>query len=208
MVAKVMNAELQHAPESVMVLAERCLTHIKNRLGMDIDFQQETLSVVDCFIDDVLKEEALGVNLPPGDKRRVNLSHLLGPSIGAYFGEVLRRVFPCRWRVSSDDPGEWFIEFELVPLRFNPVGAAAEALMAQNVVEWNGAIVTQPDYMEALFERLAAAPPVPEGDFFSLATRFEVLQIAQEYLHMRQMSEESGPDLQFYSPEDYDRLFG
>ena len=112
------------------------------------------------------------------------------------------------WRIRSDEPGDWFLEFELVPLRFNPVGAAAEALMAQNVEEWNGAIATQPDYMEALFERLAAAPPVPEDDFFSLATRFEVLQIAQEYLLTRQLADESNLDHPFYSSDDYDRLFG
>ncbi len=206
--AELMNGEFEDAPESVAILANRFLTHVKHRLGMDLDYQQETLSVVDCFIDDVIKEESFDADLPPGDERRVNLSHLLGPSIGAYFGEVLRRAFPCRWRVSSEEPGDWFIEFELVPLRFNPVGAAAEALMAENVEEWNGAIATQTDYTEALFERLAAAPPVPEDDFFLLSTRFEVLQIAQEYLLMRQMAEESGPKHPFYSPDDYDRLFG
>ena len=203
-----MNGEYEDTPESVSILANRCLAHIKYRLGMDIGYQQETLSVVDCFIDDVIKEESFGADLPPGDERRVNLSHLLGPSIGAYFGEVLRRAFPCRWRIPSDEPSDWLIEFELVPLRFNPVGAAAEALMAQNAEEWNGAIATQPNYMEVLFERLAAAPPVPEDDFFSLTTRFEVLQIAQEYLHTRQMAEESGPERPFYSPDDYDKLFG
>jgi hypothetical protein len=206
--AEVMNVEINDAPESVAILANRCLAHIKHRLGMEIDYQQETLSVLDCLVDDVLKEESFGADLPPGDERRVNLSHLLGPTIGAYFGEVLRRAFPCRWRILSDEPGDWFLEFELVPLRFNPVGAAAEALMAQNVEEWNGAIATQPEYMEALFERLAASPPVPEKDFFTLTTRFEVLQIAQEYLHTRQMAEESGSEHPFYSPDDYDRLFG
>ena len=51
------------------------------------------------------------------------------PTVGAYFGEVVRRMFPCRWRMNSENPMKWTIEFEYVPLRFSPVGAAAEALV-------------------------------------------------------------------------------
>jgi hypothetical protein len=203
-----MTGDLEKAPEFVDGLAKRCLVHIKNRIGVELEYQEETLSVLDCFVESVVNEEGGGIAPAPGDQTRAHLIHLLAPTIGAYFGEVLRRTFPCRWRVTSEDPATWFMEFELVPLRFNPVGAAGEALLGDTLPDMNGAIMTEPVQMEALFERFAAAPPVPEDEFYSLTTRFEVLQIAQEYLHMRQMTVESGPKHPFFSEEDYDRIFG
>ena len=193
-------------PDAIVELAERCVAHIKNRINFDLDYQNETLSVVDFFVREVLKDEGGGEALPPGDHRRAHLIHLLAPTIGAYFGEVLVRLFRCRWRVASGDPREWLIEFENVPLRFNPAGAAAEALAEENVDSWFGALATAPEETEALGERLAAAPPVPESEFFALTTRLEVLQIAEDWLRLR-LAAQDPPGPEFYSPEDYDYIF-
>jgi hypothetical protein len=199
-------------PEAVTLLAERCLTHVQNRLGMTLDYQVETLGVVDSFIDHIAREEGGGRLPAPGDDRRAHLVHLLGPTIGAYFGEVMCRTFPCRWRLKTDDPADWFLEFDLVPLRFNPVGAAVEALASEPLAYWNGAIATEPGEMEPLFERLAVAPPVLEEQFFALTTRLEVLQIAQEWLQARQIAaadtEGEGPRIHYYSSDYYDGVFG
>ncbi len=201
-----MSEENKESPDEVSKLAERCLAHVKHRLDVNLDYQNETLSVLDYFVQDVVKEEGGGEVLPPGDEQRIHLIHLLAPTIGSYFGEVLRRIFPCRWRLLSSEPQEWLLEFEHVPLRFNPVGAAAEALAAQNIESWNGAIATAPQEMEALDERLAAAPPVPDNEFFALTTRFEVLQIAEDWLRIRKAAlDPPGPE--FYSVDDYNRIF-
>jgi len=192
----------------IEALALRCQAHVKNRLGLELDFQNETLSLLDHFIVDLAREEGEGTVPPPGDPRRAQLIHLLAPTIGAYFGEVICRLYPCRWRCASDNPRDWLLEFEHVPLRFNPVGAAAEALVEQYVEEsWNSSISTAPEEMEALGERLAAAPPVPENEFFALTTRFEVLQIAQEWLRARQLHS-SGTSPKYFTSKDYDRIFG
>lgn len=193
---------------SIDALAMRCVTHVKSRLGIELDFQNETLSLLDHFISDVLLEEGAGTTPSPGDPRRAQLVHLLAPTIGAYFGEVICRLYPCRWRLKSENPRDWLLEFEHVPLRFNPVGAAAEALIEQYVEDvWNSSISTAPEEAEALGERLAAAPPVPEDEFYALTTRFEVLQIAQEWLRARQVvSRKKAKKL--YTIEDYDRIFG
>ncbi|MCP4677098.1 MAG: hypothetical protein GY854_16600 [Deltaproteobacteria bacterium] len=201
-----MNEEHKESPEEVSVLAQRCLAHVKHRLDVELDYQNETLSVLDYFVQDVIKEEGDGEAPPPGDGRRAHLVHLLAPTIGAYFGEVLRRVFPCRWRLPSNDPNEWLLEFEHVPLRFNPIGAAAEALAEQDIESWQGAIATAPEEMEALGERLAAAPPVPDNEFFALTTRFEVLQIAEDWLRIR-IAAMDPPGPEYYSTDDYNRIF-
>ncbi len=195
-----------NAPEQIIVLAKRCHAHVKNRIGVELDFENETLSVVDYFMQDVIKEEGEGTLLPPGDRRRAHLIHLLAPTIGAYFGEVLCRIFPCRWRLNTEDPKDWFLEFENVPLRFSPIGAVAEALVEQKIDSWDGSIDTAPEETKALGERLAAAPPVPENEFFSLTTRFETLQIAEDWLRYRLAAGDSSAP-EFYSTYDYDRIF-
>jgi hypothetical protein len=189
-----------------MRLADRCKAHVKNRLGFELDFTAETLGVLDFFVNDVLKEEGGGVEPPLGDPRRAHLVQLLAPTIGAYFGEVLCRVFPCRWRLAADGPQDWLLEFENVPLRLNPVGAAAEAFAGNDVIAWRGELATSADETELLAERLAAAPPVPENEFFNLAPRYAVLQIAEDWLRGR-LALQDPPGPEFYSTSDYDRLF-
>jgi hypothetical protein len=201
-----MSNDLGESPEPVAMLAERCYTHVKHRLGFELDYENETLGVLDYFIRDVVQEECGGVTPPPGDHRRAHLVHLLAPSIGAYFGEVLCRTFPCRWRLRTEDPRTWLLEFENIPLRFNPVGAAADAWAEQNIDSWAGAVSTAPEEEEALGERLAAAPPVPENEFFALTTRFEAIQIAEDWLRSRQAAKNPQPP-EFYTHEDYDRIF-
>ena len=201
-----MKAELSSTPNDVAILAERCLVHVKNRIGLELDYQSETLSVIDFFVQDVMKEEGGGALPPVGDHRRADMIHLFAPSIGAYFGEVVRNVFPCRWRVASEDPRNWQLEFDTVPLRFSPIGAAAEALAEESLETWSGAIATSKSETAALAERLGAAPPVPEDEFFALTTRFEVLQIAVEWLRIHLDGQDTPPPA-FFSPEDYDQIF-
>lgn len=201
-----MTGDYKNSPELVVNRSKRCITHVKQRLSIDLDGQQETLSVVDFFIQDVLREEGRGTQLPVGDPRRTHMIHLMAPTIGAYFGEVLCRVFPCRWRLKSENPRDWLLEFDHVPLRFNPAGAAAEAIAEELIEIWSGSIATSPEEMQALGERLAAAPPVSENEFFALTTRFEVLQIAQEWLRARQEANDETPP-PFLSPDDYDQIF-
>jgi hypothetical protein len=196
------------APEEIAALAGRCVTHVRNRTGIEPDFQSETLSVVDFFIKDMLREEGGGAVPEVGDHRRSEMMHLFAPSIGAYFGELVRRMFSCRWRMDSADPMEWTIEFDYVPLTFNPVGAAAEALVEMDGRGGGCRLRTRSDETEALLERLEAAPPVLESDFFSLTTRLEVLQIAVDWLRGRVHNgarDSSRP--KFYSKDDYDELF-
>ena len=193
-------------PAEIERLAGRCTTHVRNRTGVALDYQSETLSVLDFFIQDLLKEEGGGDVPDVGDHRRAEMSHLFAPSIGAYFGEVVRGMFPCRWRMDSDDPMKWTIEFEYVPLRFSPVGAAAEALVEMDGRDLGCALATPASETEALIERLEAAPPVPEEEYFSLTTRLEVLQIAVDWLRAR-LDDDNPGRIKVYSKEDYDELF-
>lgn len=190
----------------VDTLAQRCVSHVKHRFNMELDFHIDTLSILDFFIKDVIKQEAGGQEPPPGDTKRSHLVHLLAPSIGAYFGQVICKTFPCRWRFKSKDPKDWLIEFNHVPLRFSPVGAAAESIMEETIEFWDGSLATIASQSEALTERLAKAPPVLEEVFYSLTTRLEVIQIAEEWLQVRTQDNDSTA-LKNYTPADYDLMF-
>ena len=200
-----MSVQKTNTPEAIDNLAGRCIVHVKKRTGITLDYKSETLSVVDYFIQQILKEEGGGQMPPLGDHRRADAMHLFAPTIGAYFGELVRNIFPCRWRIEGDDPQTWTIEFKHVPLRFSPIGAAAEALMEMDVSDWSAALATARDETESLLERLDAAPPVSESDFYTLSTRFEVLQIAVDWLRARRSTTKKPPAE--ITKEDYDRLF-
>jgi hypothetical protein len=200
-----MIAKPNDAPELIERLAERCLVHVKNRFGFELDYTPDTLGVVDHFVEQLAVEEAGGNVPPPGHKHRSHLVHLIAPTVGAYFGEVIRGCFKCRWRLGDGNPQDWLLEFEEFFLRFNPAGAAAEAVFQQPVEAWSGALATAPGQIATLHARLAAAPPLPEDQFFSLATRHEVLQIVDDWLR-QQSAVEDGPLC--CTEDDYDLVFG
>jgi hypothetical protein len=198
------DARSLEVPEEIRELAERCVLHVRNRLGFDLDYSVDTLSVLDHFVAVVVADEGEGEPPPPGHVRRAAPMHLLAPTVGAYFGEVLRRAFRCRWRFTSEAADRWAIEFEEVLLRVNPAGAAAEAFFGAAVEGWSGALATAKELEAVVRERLAVAPPLPEEEFFTFTARHEALQIVEDYLKER-AAKLGAPGC---SPADYDRAFG
>ncbi|MFO8072590.1 MAG: hypothetical protein R6V85_12010 [Polyangia bacterium] len=200
-----MSGETPRPCDSIAELAERCVQHVRQRFDFELDYSPETLGVLDAFVEAVVAEERESEKPPPGDRRGSHLVHLLAPSVGAYFGEVVRRRLPCRWRLRDGEPKSWLIEFEKFFLRFNPAGAAAEAIAMTHVEGWEGSLSTEPDETEDLHRRLEAAPSLPEDQFFSLATRWEVLQIADDWLRRRGAAE--GALAEMRTESDYDTVF-
>jgi hypothetical protein len=199
-----LGGRVEEAPEEIRELAERCVAHVRYRLGFELDYSVDTLSALDHFVVAVLSEEGEGELPPPGHPRRAGVMLLLAPTVGAYFGEVLRRAFTCRWRFTSESADKWAVEFEEVFLRINPAGVAAETLTGEPLDSWSGAIATAPELTAVIDERLAAAPPIPEDEFYTFAARYEALQIVEDYLRERAARYGAVG----CAPEDYDRLLG
>ncbi len=59
------------------------------------------------------------------------------------------------------------MEFSDFFVRFNPAGVAAEVFLQAPVADWCADLTTSPALTEHLLERLAAAPPIPEDEFFT-----------------------------------------
>src|SRR4051794_39609684 len=79
------------APEPVRELAEACVRFVERALGMKLDYEPETLSLLDHY----LEESRLAV------RERPETRAVLVQTIGAYFGEVVRRRHASWWSASG-----------------------------------------------------------------------------------------------------------
>lgn len=166
MLASLDSATTSH--EAAGALARECVEAVRLALGLELDFSPETLPLVDHY--------CLGL---PREAETIERASRLA---GAYFGEVVRRRFGCRWHVEVSGSLGWRLEFERCFLYFNPVGVALEMLLGSEVPAVRSGFVTWPDAAGALAERLDRLPPVSEGDYFALAVRFEVLETVVDFL--------------------------
>jgi hypothetical protein len=159
--------------DEVRELSASCEQHVRDAVGMALDGNIETLPILDHYVR--LSREAA--------RERPELLPLLARTVGAYFGQVVADHFGGFWVLRSADVDTWYVCLRSVYLAFNPIGMAhaaltwsldpayatdgppAELRLAREDREW-------------IEQRLAALPPVKEGDFFALSTRVEAMEIA------------------------------
>lgn len=152
-------------------LARACVEIVRHNLGFELDFTIETLPVLDHFCR-CFRE---GPEWPEHVEE-------IAAIVGTYFGEVLRRRFPCRWHVSPKGHHAWRLELEPYFLCFNPLGAALELLLDGDALGWHASYLTWPDAAEALQSRLGRMPQVSAEDFYTLSVRSEVLETVADFL--------------------------
>lgn len=198
-------AAVTPAPLQVAELAEACVRFVERAVGVKLDYQPETLPLLDHYIDqarEVVKEKP-------------EMLSIVAQASGAYFGEVVRRRYASWWRIESDDPSDWQIELENVFLAFSPVRQIVAALLRG--VEQSGEtgdeglegevdmaqLTLEEEDRAAIYARLADLPPVTEREFCAPSTRLEVIDIAVEALRAKHLAE--GEEIEArYSPEDYE----
>jgi hypothetical protein len=177
-------------PTQVQDLAAQCAQIVQKSTGVALDFTSDTLPILDHYLRQV-----------PHDGGDVQ--NLVAAAAGAYFGEVVRRAFPCRWHAPTDDYGAWRIEFEHVFLHFNPVAFAHEAIIASEVVRGGSGFGVLDQDVEAVRAGLEALGTVGEEDYFRLATRFEVLNTVVDRLAARSAGEDEEAVSVRYDEESY-----
>lgn len=106
------------APPTVIAdLAASCVRFVKQSVGFALDYEPETLPVLDHYV--TLARQATS--------ERKETTPLVAQAIGAYLGEVTRRKYGGFWRV-EDDPRSYRVELEPVYLVLRPIELAARAL--------------------------------------------------------------------------------
>ena len=160
-----MNAKsLENTPEPVKELARACENFVQKALNVQLDYTQDTLSILDHY-------------LQLAHNGAVELHRLVGAAAGAYFGEVLRSHFSARWAEvkSTDNCDHWRIEFSQVFLWLNPVVLARESLQQEDVVDGGAGFQVLQSEREVLTSALKSLGDVDSDEFYKLTTRYDVL---------------------------------
>jgi hypothetical protein len=161
--------------KDVDTFVEAAKSFIQRSIGVELDRSEESLAFVDHYTqtarDGQLKDELLA---------------LVAPALGAYLGEVAIAKFGGKWVLEGEDPSEWRVELDPVPLRFWPVGMAAEALRGDEVEGYDASFAvfgpSASTLMGELREQLARVPPVEPEYYYSLTGRLETLTHAVDVL--------------------------
>jgi hypothetical protein len=178
------------APPEITELATSCARFVLAKYGVLPDGMPDTLSIVDQYVRDARAELAVRPEGLP----------LLVATVGAYFGEVLRGAFESSWRV-EDGQDEWRLEMEDVYLTFNPLGMAREALTLAEADGWHAHLEMDDAEREDVERRLAALPEVEGDEYYALATRFDVVEIAVDALRAKMLA--AGLGSVFFTRNDY-----
>lgn len=188
----------ERAPEVVEDLALGAFRMVKERLSFELDFTAETLPVVDHYLELLRKDD--------GGTPNEKVVSVVGPCVGAYFGEVVRRTLAdLRWHTAQHDYQRWRVEANNVFLCFNPIGVALEALYREPLSDWNAHFTLLPAEQEIVNASLDSTGPVREDDFYRLSVRHEVLDQALSVL--AELARKKGEHTRF-GPDVYATVLG
>ncbi|HLV19800.1 MAG TPA: hypothetical protein VKZ49_02920 [Polyangiaceae bacterium] len=178
-------------PEPLAELVVACRNYVHQALGVALDFQPETLPLLDHYLERS-REELLG---------RPEVAELTLRAAGAYFGEVARRHVGGFWLVPGPNVHDWAVCGRHAFVSFNPVGAAYDALYQSSEHPGPSAHMRfAPDERELVLARLGTIE-VDEEEYFLLTTRLEALEIAVEALR-RHLEDRGYGDTEF-AEDDY-----
>ena len=160
------RAGAQDCPESVGELAHRMVDYVRESLGIEVEYDSDTLPIVDHYLQSV-----------PAD--RLDLVNLVSVTAGAYFGEVVRRRLGGRWDLTGDQPAAWSLVL-ITGVRFCPAAVVEEAILRSDAER--SLFDTPPKllpHVEAALERMGE---VTEEEFYSLCGRLDTLEHLQTVL--------------------------
>jgi hypothetical protein len=184
------------APEAVAELARACVRFVRAAVGVSLDFRPETLPVLDHYLA-TRRDELLAARAANPDAMGI-----VARAAGAYFGEVVRAHFGSFWHLPSDDPASWELRFESVYLSVNPLAVVYDAISHGDEEGPVAHLELDDEDREAVAARLQELPPAPDDEFFSLAMRLEVLEIAVDVSKARMMA--AGLGEVSFSSADYE----
>lgn len=186
-------AQLGDVPVAILELSESCRQFVHRALGVELDYEAETLPVLDAY----LQMAGTGV------RDRPEAEELVAKTAAAYFGELVRRRIDGLWRHRPEREDEWQICARRTFLAMSPLGAVLESMARGEEHPGPSADLTLAPDDRALAEaRLAVLPPVSEEEYYLLSTRLEVIETVYETLREHMLAE--GRESVVYEEADYD----
>ena len=159
-------------PPRVREYAEQVVTYVKKALGVTLEYDSDTLPVLDHYLRTV--DEAAG-----GGNQPATIQLVVATS-GAYFGEVVRRRLGGRWELNTED-----IEWRgVLPtgLNFAPAGFVAAAIAQADLDDVDSEIDAPPRMRPYVQQALQRMGEVSLDDYYSLCGRLDTLEHIHEVL--------------------------
>ena len=157
-------------PPRVREYAEQVVTYVKKALGVTLEYDSDTLPVLDHYLRTV-DEAAAG--------QPATLQLVVATS-GAYFGEVIRRRLGGRWELNTEDI-EWRIVLP-TGLNFAPAGFVAAAIAQADLDDVDSEIDAPPRMRPYVQQALQRMGEVSLDDYYSLCGRLDTLEHLHEVL--------------------------
>lgn len=163
-------------PPRVREYADQVVTYVRNALGVTLEFDSDTLPVLDHYLRTVEGSQAATLQL-------------VITTSGAYFGEVVRRRLGGRWELcaSAEENGTSAkdVEWRMVlptGLNFQPAGFVAAAIAQADLDDFDSELDAPPRMRPYVQQALARMGEVSVEDYYSLCGRLDTLEHVHEVL--------------------------
>lgn len=164
-------------PPRVREYAEQVVTYVRNSLGVTLEYDSDTLPVLDHYLRTV------------DEGSQVATLQLVITTSGAYFGEVVRRRLGGRWELGgggeTDEGRPKEVEWRMVlptGLNFQPAGFVAAAIAQADLDDLDSELDAPPRMRPYVQQALARMGEVSIEDYYSLCGRLDTLEHVHEVL--------------------------
>ena len=180
-------------PAEILELSESCRQFTLSAVGVELDYEVETLPV----LDEYLRVAAAGLSDRPEARPVVT------QAVAAYFGEVVRHRVDGFWRHREDPNDPWELCARRALLSMSPLGIVLEILERTTEHDGpSGELRLSPEDRKVADDRLGRIPPVSEEEYYLLSTREEVIETVYEAL--RDALRAEGRESLVFEASDYD----
>ena len=159
-----MSAEV---PPRIREYADQVVAYVRRALGVTLEFDSNTLPVLDHYLR----------NVPPDQAATLKLVILTS---GAYFGEVVRQRLGGRWETVGEET-DWRVVLP-TGLNFSPTGFVAAAIAQADLEDLDSEIDAPARMKTYVQEALARMGEVSVEDYYSLCGRLDTLAHVHEVL--------------------------
>ncbi|HEY0255248.1 MAG TPA: hypothetical protein VGC41_27155, partial [Kofleriaceae bacterium] len=162
-------------PARIREYADQTVEYVRRALNLTIEFDSNTLPVLDHYLHTVQGATA-------------ETLRLVIATAGAYFGETVRQSLGGRWEMQGETEADWRVVLP-TGLNFSPTGFVAAAIAQSEVADFDAELDAPPRMRPFVEETLARMGEIPVDEYYSLCNRLDTLEHVHEVLvaHAAQM---------------------
>ncbi len=158
--------QLEDSPREVAELAARTVAYVESSEGIALEFDSETLPILDHYLKGVADASTEAIEL-------------IAVCAGAYFGEVIRRCIGGQWQTTEAEAIKWRL---VLPggMWFQPAHVVLATIHQSD--DYNDNLNPPAKMVATASGVLARMGDVNASDYYSLCGRFDTLEHLQAVL--------------------------